>query len=56
MWCRSFAAIHGIVKISMLLETPKCTDSIGEHVSEFASMSAMWHAAATSCRFSMENH
>jgi len=36
MWFKSFAAVHGIMK--MLLETAKCTGSIGEHVGEFASM------------------
>jgi len=33
---QKFAAVHGIMK--MLLETAKCTGSIGEHVGEFASM------------------
>jgi len=38
-WFRSFAAVHGIVKV--LLGRVKCTGSIGEHDGEFARKSVM---------------
>ena len=36
---RSFAAVHGILKILFGIITAKCTGGIGEHVGEFASKS-----------------
>jgi len=47
MWFRSFAAVHGIMK--MLLGIAKCTGSVGEHVGEFASKSIKKSLTLGSC-------